>query len=104
MNIILTFPRYSKVVWVFGITFAILLLALYVIQVNLVTQSAYLISDLETQTKRLSATNQILATEYMQNMPLRNLDELAEQLQFEKINSVSYIKVIDSAVAQNSQE
>ena len=104
MDNILTFPSYSKIVWALGITFAILLFSLYIVQVNLLTQSAYLISDLETQSKHLSTRNQMLATEYMQNMPRRNLDELAEQLQFEKITTVSYIKVIDSAVAQNSQE
>ncbi len=104
MNILLSFPYQSKVVWAVTILSIGLLLGLYVVQVNLITGSAYSISSLEGQLKELGESNKSLERTYMQAIQLRNLDEMASLMGFEKISSVSYIRVIDSAVAQNLPE
>ena len=101
MNILLSFPYQNKVVWVISILAIGLLLALYTIQVNLLTGSAYHISSLESQLQEMRESNKSLERTYMQTIQLRNLDEIASIMGFEKISSISYIKVIDTVVAQN---
>ncbi|HEA84484.1 MAG TPA: hypothetical protein ENI04_00695 [Candidatus Wildermuthbacteria bacterium] len=104
MNILLSFPYQSKLVWAATILLIGLLLALYIVQVNLITGSAYNISSLEGQLKEFRESNKSLERTYMQAIQLRNMDEMASLMGFEKISSVSYIRVIDSAVAQNLPE
>ena len=104
MNIFLSFPYQSKVVWTISILVIGLLLSLHIVQVNLLTGSAYNISSLEGQLKELRESNKSLERTYMQAIQLRNLDELALVMGFEKIGHVSYIRVIDTAVAQNLAE
>ena len=104
MNILQLFSYQSKVLWLVIILVIGLLLSLYIVQVNLLTGSAYHISSLESQLKELRESNKSLERTYMQAIQLRNLDELASIMGFEKISSVSYIKVIDTVVAQNISE
>ncbi|HEB13563.1 MAG TPA: hypothetical protein ENI13_01130 [candidate division CPR3 bacterium] len=104
MNILLSFSYQRKLVWVASILLIVLLLSLYIVQVNLLTGSAFNISSLEGQLKELRESNKSLERIYMETIQLRNLDELASVMGFEKIGYVSYIKVIDTAVAQNLSE
>jgi len=104
MNTLLSFSWSNKAIWVTSILLVTVLLTMYIIQINLITGSAYTISGLEQQLRTLKDTNKDLEATYMQATQFRNLDELASTMGFEKIGLVSYIKVIDTAVAQNFPE
>ena len=104
MNILQSFPYQSKILWVTAILLVGLLLTLYIIQVNLLTSSAYNISSLQSQLTEVQESNKSLERTYMQSLQNRDLDNLAQSMGFEKISSISYIRVIDSAVAQNLPE
>ena len=104
MNILQSFPYQSKILWVIAILLVGLLLTLYIIQVNLLTSSAYNISSLQSQLVEVQESNKSLERIHMQSLQARDLDSLASDMGFEKISSISYIRIIDSAVAQNLPE
>lgn len=78
-----------------------LLLFVYVLQVNFLTQSAYRISEQELTIARLTQANGILKAKGVQTLSFQTLEELAKELEFEKVNTIGYIKLLNSTVAQN---
>lgn len=80
---------------------SVFLLFLYVLQINFLTQSAYRIAEQELAIVHLIEANNILKIRGVQTLSFQTLEELAQELSFEKVNRIGYIKILNSAVAQN---
>jgi len=100
MTTLLTLPSRNKLIWVSMVAIAALLLTLYIVQVNFLTQDVYQIAELEASVHELTETNGELEMTYMHAASLSSFDEMARALNFEKIDSISYITTIDTVVAQ----
>lgn len=80
----------------------ITLLALYVFQVNSLTELAYRIAAEEGQTYEIEEQNKRLQISATQSYGLQEYAVLARQFGFEKIGRISYLRAFESAVAQNA--
>ncbi len=78
---------------------ATLLLISYVFQVNEITKAGYLIKTYEKQIKELSEKNKALEIDYSQISALENIETLVQNSNFEKVNNVRYIRVLETTVA-----
>lgn len=77
------------------------LLALYLVQIQMLTQSAYRISEYELSISKLVESNSVLQSQKVQTFSFQALESLAGQLGFEKVDRIGYIKILSTAVAQN---
>lgn len=90
-----------KVFWVFGFILVISLLVCYILQVNFMTKETYLIQDYQKKIGELSRENQILEINFSQQNSLSNIETIAKNLNFEKVDKIHYIQVLESQVVQN---
>lgn len=77
------------------------LLVLYLVQIQILTQSAYRISEYELSISKLVEANSALQSQKVQTFSFQTLEGLAGQLGFEKVDRIGYIKILSTAVAQN---
>jgi len=97
----LSFKLSLKTFWVFSIILAITLLVFYISQVNLMTRETYLIQEHQKKIGELSKENEILEINLSQQNSLSNIEILVKNLNFEKIDKIHYIQVLESQVVQN---
>lgn len=77
------------------------LLTLYIFQVNALTAQVYHMGDQEKHLGQLKEQNLHLVPSFTRTQ----MEELAQLLQFERVQKVSYLRVLGSAVAEaTSQE
>lgn len=91
----------KKIFWTGGFILTIALVSLYILQLNAVTALAYHIVDHEDQLQYLREENADLQTKVRQSTTLEDLKKLASELQFEKITHISYVRILNTNVAQN---
>lgn len=77
------------------------LAASYIFQVNAFTQSLYTISRQEESAKKLHQESRTLEANTM-GSSFGDVEELAALSRFEKVNSVSYVRLFEKAVARNT--
>ena len=87
--------------WVAGFILSAAFLAMYILQLNALTALAYHIADHEDQLQQFKEDHVNLQAQVRQSTTLSDLENLASQLQFEKITNISYVRVLDTTVAQN---
>lgn len=75
---------------------------LYVLQVNSLTAEAYHIGEYETAKQQLSGHAKVLETNAIRILAMKNLEELATSMNFEKAHEISYVKITEPAVASTS--
>jgi len=80
-----------------------LLSAVYIFQINSLTEKAHDIANNESEITNLKAEAKSLEIQYVQNSSFTNLEKLAAHLEFEKITHVSYSRVGEGAVAQQER-
>lgn len=88
-------------VFLAGITLTAFLVPLYVVQLNSITALAWHIAKTEEQVVRLKHRNTALQTQAYEAMPLSKLQNLAQVRQFEKVTSITYIRMPSGLVAQS---
>jgi len=81
------------------VLFIIFLSIFYIFQVCRITQESYLILSYQEQINELSAKNENLEINLSQNNSLKIIDELIEEMDYEKIGQIHYIKILESSVA-----
>ena len=80
-----------------------LLSVVYIFQINSLTEKAYGIARHESEITNLKVATKALEMQYVQNSSFTNLEKLAAYLEFEKITHVSYSRVGEGAVAQQTR-
>lgn len=77
------------------------LLVISIVQSNAYTREVYLIKNYQAQLKQLTEENKFLEISFSQENSLTNINNYLAQ--FEKVEKVEYIKVLESKVAAKPQ-
>jgi hypothetical protein len=80
------------------------LLALYIFQVNALTAQVYHIGDQEKQIGQLKEQSIHLEAQHLPSLSRTEMEELAQLLQFERVQGVSYLRVLGPAVAATTNQ
>ncbi|MDO8474473.1 MAG: hypothetical protein Q7S62_02955 [bacterium] len=72
---------------------------LYILQVNALTAQAYHMGEYETEKQQLSDRNKTLESSAIRILSMKNFEDLATLMNFEKAYDISYIKITEPAVA-----
>lgn len=91
----------KKFVWTCCFVLTGVFVALYIFQVNALVAMAYHIAGEETQIRQMKEETKTLQTNANKVLSLKDLEGLAVQLHFEKIRSITYLRLIEGAVAQS---
>jgi len=91
-----------KLIAILATAFAGVFAFLYVFQVNNLTAQAYHIGEYETAKQQLSDHAKILEAEAVRILAMKDLEALAAVMNFEKARDISYLKIIEPAVAATS--
>ncbi|MBU0476850.1 hypothetical protein KKB68_02500 [Patescibacteria group bacterium] len=93
-------PRISlRFFWALSLISVLALLFFYIIQVNLATSESYQIHAYQKELNKLSQANEFLEINTAQIGSLGNIEKEIKDLGFEKLGTVSYIKVLEGVVA-----
>ena len=90
----------KKIFWAFLLLSVGVLLSLYIFQINSLTALAYHVADQEVIIQELHEANVRLEARMYQSLSFNDFAALADEFSFEKIGTISYIRVIDGRVAQ----
>ena len=72
---------------------------LYILQVNALTAQAYHIGEYEAEKQQLADNGNVLQAEAVRILAMKNLEDLAAVMNFEKAYDISYVKITEPAVA-----
>ncbi len=89
-----------KLFWLLSFLSIVALLVFYIFQVNAAVSERYLIQEYEKRIGEVSRESQNLVISSAQVGSLDKVEELLETLNFEKINKIHYIRVLDTQVAR----
>ena len=78
------------------------LVGLCIFQVNSLIAEGYLIKNYEKQLNTLNTENKNLEIQFGKVNSLENLNTLVENLNFEKVDKVYYIKILEGQVAKEN--
>lgn len=88
---------FGKILNFFAITLISGLLFFQVFQLNDIVKKLYLISDQKKNLSQLSEENKVLKLDLIQNGSLKNLEDLAAKLDFEKVEKIKYIQITEDS-------
>ena len=96
------FPKISlKFFWILSFISVISLLIFYIFQVNSMIGETYLIQNYQRKIKELFQENKTLEVNFYQANSLSTIENLVKNLNFEKVEQVHYIQVLESQVVAN---
>jgi len=75
-----------------------LLSALYMFQINEMALENYKIQICQEELQRIAQENEVLETNFVKTRSLGNLESLVQDLNFESIDQIHYILVVESPV------
>jgi len=87
-----------KAFWIITLILIGTLLIFYIFQINEMTKGIYLLKIYERKIADLSKENKTLEITSSQLNSLENLEGLVKNLNFEKIDKIHYIRVLESQV------
>lgn len=88
----------AKILCMFSF-FTVLVLFIYALfQVNSIVQNTYLLQDYENTLEELSEENSKLGVQFSQLNSLENLEVLIQDLDYEKVNRIKYIRILEGQV------
>lgn len=87
-----------KLFWFLSFLSIVALLAFYIFQVNAAVSERYLIKEYEKRIGEVSRESQNLVISSAQISSLNKVEELLETFNFEEINKIHYIQVLDTQV------
>lgn len=80
------------------------LLLLYIFQVNALTAQVYHMGDLEKRLGQLSEQSILSGTQRLPSFSRTRMEELAQEMQFQRVQEVSYLRVLSPAVATTTNQ
>lgn len=89
-----------KAMYCLAIVLASMMLILYIYRVNQLTQGAYLIKSDAKEIKNLAAQNANLQASFEQTSFLSGVAEKAQQLGFQKTETLKYMPVVQGSLAE----
>lgn len=92
-----------KYTLVLSSVFAFFMFGLYVFQVNSLTMLAYMAQNAETQLKTTAQEATVLEAVHQQAFAFQQLGTLAKNLNFEKTGIITYVHILQGAVARTTQ-
>jgi len=91
----------KKITLTVGLLTSTLLIGLYIFQINSLTALAYRVAQTEHQSLELKQTNAELQHRARQSVPFKDLEQIAKQRNFERVNTITYLRILSGGVAQN---
>ncbi|MBI2577346.1 MAG: hypothetical protein HYV77_00700 [Candidatus Wildermuthbacteria bacterium] len=88
--------RIFKLAVLLGLAVTAALASLYIVQINRATALAYEISGIERGISQLTDENKGLTSQYAQNISFQEFDTLASSLNFQKVDKVQYVQILDT--------
>ena len=96
------FPKIGlKFFWILSFISIISLLIFYIFQVNAMIGKIYLIQNYQRKINELSRENKTLGINFYQANSLSTIESLVKNLNFEKVERIHYIQVLESQVVAN---
>ncbi len=93
------FPKIGlKTFWILSFISITSLLIFYIFQVNSMIGETYLIQNYQGKIKELSQENKTLEINFSQANSLSIIESLVKNLNFEKVERIHYIQVLESQV------
>ena len=92
-----------KIFLVLSVFIMALLTGFYMFQINLMAVQNYLIINYEKQINALDKENRSLEVNFAKANSLGNIEALAKNLNFERVETVQYIKMIDGQMARGGE-
>lgn len=87
-----------KIFRTLGLISITLLSVFYIFQINAMMNEIYLTHNYQRKLKNLSQENKTLEISFSQESSLSNIEALIKNLNFEKVNQIHYIQVLESQV------
>lgn len=88
----------SRLFWSLNIVLLFVLIFISVLQTNLEVSEKYLVKECSKKIVELSGENEVLKIASAQSASLDSVIALVQPLNFEKIDKIHYIKVLDNQV------
>ena len=101
MTILLSSLYQKKMLWALGLLLVGLLVGFYIFQINTLTILVYRIAEAEQQITQHRRTNTLLQMEAHQTISFKDLEQLAQSRNFERVQSITYLRIPSGGVAQN---
>lgn len=79
--------------------FLLSLLSIYIFQINALTKASFSILNYEKKISELSRKNKNLKTYFSQTNSLAKLESLFQELNYEKVDRVHYLRILEEVVA-----
>jgi len=86
----------SKIFGILSFALVISLLVVYILQMQEATEANFNISVYEKKLTDLSMSNQGLEADFLQTNSLANLENILAVSQYEKIDKISYIQILEN--------
>ena len=81
-----------------------MLLFIYIFQINSLTARVYSIGDQEKRLNQLKEQRNYLKTQSLPSFTRENMEKLAQEMQLERVQNISYLKVLSSSVATTTNQ
>lgn len=96
----ISLPRINlRKVFILGFILITVLVAFYIFQISEITKSTFSISKYEKEITVFSQQNKDLETNLFDGNSLTNLETAINNFNYEKINKVHYIQIMDNEMA-----
>jgi hypothetical protein len=92
-----------KIFWTLAFISIISLLVLYVFQINTLTGEKYLLTNQEKKLAEIKKEAEILKVDFAKANSLANIENYFQNRDFQKINGVKYIRILEASVAELSK-
>ena len=80
------------------------LLLLYIFQINALTASVYSIGDQEKRLDQLKEQSSYRKTQDFPNFTRAHMEKLAQEMQLERVQTISYLNVLSTSVATTTNQ
>ena len=81
-----------------------MLLFIYIFQINSLTARVYSIGDQEKRLDQLQEQDSYRKTQQFPNFTRAHMEKLAQEMQLERVQNISYLKVLGSSVATTTNQ
>lgn len=96
----MVFPRINlRKIWLLGFILIVSLLIFYIFQISEIARVSFAISAHEQEAAKLFQQNKNLEISLFQRNSLFSLETMVNELNYEKVNKINYIRFINSQVA-----
>lgn len=97
---LIAFPKINLgKIWIAGFILITMLIVFYIFQISEITKASFSASNHEQEIFKLSQQNKNLEFSLSRENSLVNLEVVLKKLNYERVDRVYYIKVIDKGVA-----